>query len=129
MQAHTLPRTLHLWSPLEWAHAISVKVSEYIYLLIAPNVVIFSSGTIVGQPNATINTVTDNLYVEGVIPKNIFSLALQPSRSLNVSDGEITWGKFREILLIHPFIDASRLGGIDPAKYTGPIQTVYANSD
>ncbi|KDR68915.1 hypothetical protein GALMADRAFT_77916 [Galerina marginata CBS 339.88] len=60
-------------------------------------------GTLSPSSDCCTNTVTDNLFAQGTISANEVSISMQPSSTLNVSNGEITWG------------------GIDASKFTGAI--------
>ncbi|ORX64579.1 aspartic proteinase from Irpex Lacteus [Basidiobolus meristosporus CBS 931.73] len=60
-------------------------------------------GTLSPSTGSTVPTVVDNLFSQGTIPSNVFSLSFEPSTSLTSTNGEITFG------------------GTDSTKYTGSI--------
>jgi cathepsin E len=57
-------------------------------------------GSLHPDVNASIPTVTDNLYKNGTIPYDIFSVSFEPTNKSFAENGEITFG------------------GTDPTKYT-----------
>jgi len=59
--------------------------------------------TLLNEPTTSIPTVTDNLYHQGTISENIVSISFEPTTSLVVTNGELTFG------------------GTDSTKYTGSI--------
>ncbi|ORX73510.1 aspartic proteinase from Irpex Lacteus [Basidiobolus meristosporus CBS 931.73] len=67
---------------------------------ISPGLVVQSQSIGTGS---TVPTVVDNLFSQGTIPSNVFSLSFEPSTSLTSTNGEITFG------------------GTDSTKYTGSI--------
>jgi cathepsin E len=48
-------------------------------------------------------TVTDNLFDQGIIQKNQVAVSFEPTNSIPIVNGELTFG------------------GVDPTKYTGEI--------
>ena len=54
--------------------------------------------------------VTDNLFLLEAIPKNLVAVSFEPTNSLNVVNGELTFG------------------GTDSSKYIGSITYAYAYS-
>ena len=51
--------------------------------------------------------VTDNLFLLEAIPKNLVAVSFEPTNSLNVVNGELTFG------------------GTDSSKFTGSISFTY----
>lgn len=62
-----------------------------------------TAGTLTNEPLATIPTVTQNLYKQGIISEIVVGISFEPTTSSEVTNGELTFG------------------GIDPAKYTSTI--------
>lgn len=62
-----------------------------------------SSGTLNPDKSEVIPTVTDNLFAQGTITRNLVSLYFEPSNSTSTVNGEMTFGD------------------TDPSKYTGDI--------
>jgi cathepsin E len=60
-------------------------------------------GTLHPDVNESIPTVTDNLYKNGTIPYDIFSVSFEPTNQSYFENGEITFG------------------GTDPTKYIKPL--------
>jgi cathepsin E len=60
-------------------------------------------GTLSPDTRTPIPTVTDNLFSRGLINANEIGISFEPTRSLEVVNGEITWG------------------GVDSSKFTGSI--------
>ncbi|EGO05010.1 hypothetical protein SERLA73DRAFT_82569 [Serpula lacrymans var. lacrymans S7.3] len=74
-----------------------------------------TEGTLTDEQDATIPTVTDNLYSQGTIPEAVVGVSFEPTTSEEVTNGELTFG------------------GTDSTKYTGaitytPLTTTYPAS-
>ncbi|KAH7930919.1 acid protease [Leucogyrophana mollusca] len=74
-----------------------------------------TEGTLTNDEDATIPTVTDNLYSEGTIAQAVVGVSFEPTTSEEVTNGELTFG------------------GTDSTKYTGdiaytPLTTTYPAS-
>ncbi|KAH9837239.1 aspartic peptidase domain-containing protein [Rhodofomes roseus] len=68
-----------------------------------------TEGTL-GDSDATIPTVTDNLYSQGTISTEVLAVSFEPTTSDSVTNGELTFG------------------GTDSSKYTGSITYVSLTS-
>ena len=66
-------------------------------------------GTLIPIFTACVPTVTDNAFTEGLIPAHMFGISLEPTTTLNNTNGELT------------------LGGMDTSKFTGPLNFVYVS--
>ncbi|KAG5651288.1 hypothetical protein H0H81_009205 [Sphagnurus paluster] len=62
-----------------------------------------TQGTLSPDINATIPTVTDNAFSQGIIPAKQIGIFFHPTFLTPVTNGELTWG------------------GVDKSKHTGPI--------
>ncbi|EKM49034.1 uncharacterized protein PHACADRAFT_107685 [Phanerochaete carnosa HHB-10118-sp] len=60
-------------------------------------------GTLSPDTQSTIPTITDNLFSQGTIPRNLVAISFEPTTAANVINGELTFG------------------GTDPRKFTGDI--------
>ncbi|KAH7910450.1 aspartic peptidase domain-containing protein [Hygrophoropsis aurantiaca] len=74
-----------------------------------------TEGTLTNDEDATIPTVTDNLYSQGTIAQAVVGVSFEPTTSEEVTNGELTFG------------------GTDSSKYTGdiaytPLTTTYPAS-
>ena len=65
-----------------------------------------SLGTLFPDTSACIPTVTDNAFAAGLIPNKMLGVSFEPTTSLSVTNGELTFG------------------GVDPTKFTGDIHFV-----
>jgi hypothetical protein len=64
-------------------------------------------GTLIPENTKIIPTVTDNLFEQGTIGQKLVAMSFEPTTSLLVGNGEMTFG------------------GVDPTKFTGEITYVY----
>ncbi|KAG1765088.1 aspartic peptidase domain-containing protein [Suillus occidentalis] len=74
-----------------------------------------TKGSLTNSPKTTIPIITENLHSEGIIPEMVVSVSFEPTTSLSITNGELTFG------------------GTDATKYTGsiaytPITTTYPAS-
>lgn len=53
-----------------------------------------TAGSLVNDKQATIPTVTDNLYAQGRIPENVLGIYYAPFDTADTSNGELTFGGF-----------------------------------
>jgi cathepsin E len=60
-------------------------------------------GALQPATNASVPTVTDNLFKSGAIPSNLVSMSFEPTTARFVTNGELTFGE------------------TDPTKFTGSI--------
>ncbi|KAJ8475028.1 hypothetical protein ONZ45_g15748 [Pleurotus djamor] len=60
-------------------------------------------GTLSPATSSSVPTVTDNLFSQGTITQNLIGISYNPTNSLDIVNGELTWG------------------GTDSSKLTGPI--------
>jgi len=58
-----------------------------------------SSETLTTNPDATIPTVTDNLFSQGVINSNEIGISFEPTTSDEVMNGELTWSQSLVVLI------------------------------
>ena len=85
----------------------------------------FYVDTLTTNINSTIPTVTDNLYAQGTITKDVLSISFEPYTDHSGKqqwNGELTWG------VVHLFLKLLNLnseipppGGTDSSKFTGSI--------
>ena len=54
----------------------------------------------------TVPTVTDNAFLQGLIPNKILGISFEPTTTLNATNGELTFG------------------GVNPSKFNGEIEFV-----
>lgn len=50
------------------------------------------SGNLFPAATTFVPTVTDNLYDQGIIPKPFVGIAFEPTASMNLTNGELTFG-------------------------------------
>ena len=50
------------------------------------------SGNLFPAATTFVPTVTDNLYDQGIIPKPFIGIAFEPTASMNLTNGELTFG-------------------------------------
>jgi cathepsin E len=58
------------------------------------------AGTLSPATGTLIPTVTDNLFGGGTITAHAFGISFEPTTSLDVVNGEISWGKLQEFASI-----------------------------
>ncbi|KAG1814155.1 aspartic proteinase [Suillus variegatus] len=51
-----------------------------------------TAGTLVDEPSTTIPTVTDNLHSQGTIHREFVSISFEPTTSMEVTNGKLTFG-------------------------------------
>jgi cathepsin E len=54
-----------------------------------------SLGTLSPETSSLIPTVTDNLFSLGLIDANEIGISFEPTNSVEIVNGEITWGRSR----------------------------------
>ncbi|KAI0703856.1 family A1 protease [Cerioporus squamosus] len=69
-----------------------------------------TSGTLIPNVDATVPTVTDNAFSQGLIDAHEIAISFEPTTSVGNQNGELTFG------------------GVDPSKFTGPLNFVPITS-
>ncbi|KAI0741300.1 acid protease [Daedaleopsis nitida] len=92
--------------------------------------------TLSPDTTSTVPTVTDNLFAQGIIPEDLVAVSFEPSNSIEIVNGELTWGgtdssKFVGALNFAPLTrtsPASEFWGIDQSIRLGPSTNIMSNT-
>jgi hypothetical protein len=84
---------------LESAQLISLLVCRAAMFEDLLQTISLPPGALTDSPNTKIPTVTDNLFSQGTIRANEIGISFEPTSGREIMNGEITWGRFREIMM------------------------------
>ena len=80
--------------PRPCAHSCMRALTNVVSTRIGPTNL--TKGTLVPNSNASIPTVTDNLFSGGAIERDIIGVSFEPTAELSSQNGEISWGKSQD---------------------------------
>ena len=86
-----------MWYNTKWAIAVTSRLT------------VLSVGTLFPDESACIPTVTDNALAQGLIDQSLVGISFEPTQSLEITNGEITFG------------------GVDDSKFIGDIHFVLVS--